>query len=240
MSRELDELVDELLRRREEAVSLVRRLYAGELSAEAFIAAMREWSNAQAELVARIKSGASRLPSYERYRLLSRALLGAKTFPLGEALRRDAGRLGLAPDEAWWCGLVLQERFSSAGEPPARAPEDQAPKIIIEPVSTTPPVELVQCTGGLRRRTRGDYGRARGGSGDVPHRRRLLCSGLDLFRLFSHRLRLGRGYEGGRLPHPLRQVLGVDGGGRVGGGRSQRTRWGEGGRPQERQALRVA
>jgi hypothetical protein len=134
---ELDEIVEKIVRNREEVYSASKAFLRGELSLEEYLRRLVRFWKEQPELIDASFTLAMRLDPVEMAdkmaRVLARGQLPSIARYVDEKLSKTDGKLGR------WASMVLMENFKEAGEPPVPVPE-KAP-VVVTRAPLAPPAE---------------------------------------------------------------------------------------------------
>jgi hypothetical protein len=128
---ELDEIVEKIVRNREEVYSASKAFLRGELSYEEYLWRLVRFWKEQPELIDASFTLAMRLDPVEMAdkmaRVLARGQLPSIARYVDEKLSKTDGKLGR------WASMVLRENFKEAGEPPVPVPEKAPEMVVREP-----------------------------------------------------------------------------------------------------------
>jgi hypothetical protein len=128
---ELDEIVEKIVRNREEVYSASKAFLRGELSLEEYLRRLVRFWKEQPELIDASFALAMRLDPVEMAdkmaRVLARGQLPSIARYVDEKLSKTDGKLGR------WASMVLMENFKEAGEPPVPVPEKAPETVVREP-----------------------------------------------------------------------------------------------------------
>jgi hypothetical protein len=129
---ELDEIVEKIVRNREEVYSASKAFLRGELSLEEYLRRLVRFWKEQPELIDASFTLAMRIDPVEMAdkmaRVLAKGQLPSIARYVEEVLSKTDGKLGR------WASMVLRENFKEAGEPPVPiAPREVPEKVVREP-----------------------------------------------------------------------------------------------------------
>jgi hypothetical protein len=134
---ELDEVVEKIVRNREEVYSASKAFLRGELSLEEYLRRLVRFWKEQPELIDASFALAMRLDPVEMAdkmaRVLAKGQLPSIARYVDEKLSKTDKKLGR------WASMVLRENFKEAGEPPVPVPE-KAP-VVATRAPLAPPAE---------------------------------------------------------------------------------------------------
>jgi hypothetical protein len=134
---ELDEIVEKIVRNREEVYSASKAFLRGELSLEEYLRRLVRFWKEQPELIDASFTLAMRLDPVEMAdkmaRVLAKGQLPSIARYVDEKLSKTDRKLGR------WASMVLRENFKEAGEPPVPVPE-KAP-VVATRAPLAPPAE---------------------------------------------------------------------------------------------------
>jgi hypothetical protein len=134
---ELDEIVEKIVRNREEVYSASKAFLRGELSLEEYLRRLVRFWKEQPELIDASFTLAMRLDPVEMAdkmaRVLAKGQLPSIARYVDEKLSKTDKKLGR------WASMVLRENFKEAGEPPVPVPE-KAP-VVATRAPLAPPAE---------------------------------------------------------------------------------------------------
>jgi hypothetical protein len=135
---ELDEIVEKIVRNREEVYSASKAFLRGELSLEEYLRRLVRFWKEQPELIDASFTLAMRLDPVEMAekmaRVLARGQLSSIARYVDEKLSKTDGKLGR------WASMVLRENFKEAGEPPVPIVPEKAP-VVVTRAPLAPPAE---------------------------------------------------------------------------------------------------
>ena len=136
---ELDEIVEKIVRNREEVYSASKAFLRGELPLEEYLRRLMRFWKEQPELIGASFALAMRLDPVEMAEKMARVLARGKLPSIAryvdEKLSKTDGKLGR------WASMVLNENFKEAGEPPVPVPE-KAPEMVMWEPSAQPADEI--------------------------------------------------------------------------------------------------
>lgn len=137
---ELGEIVEKIVRNREEMYSASKALLRGELSREEYLRRLVRFWKEQSELIDASFALAMRLDPVEMAdkmaRVLAKGQLPSIARYVEEVLSKTDGKLGR------WASMVLREDFKEAGEPPVTIAPEEAPEAVAHVSPPKPPAEL--------------------------------------------------------------------------------------------------
>jgi len=138
---DLDEIVEKIVRNREEMYSASKAFLRGELSLEEYLRRLVRFWKEQPELIDASFALAMRLDPVEMAdkmaRVLARGQLPSIARYVEEVLSKTDGKLGR------WASMVLRENFKEAGEPPVPIAPEKAPEAVVR-APPAPPAEAIE------------------------------------------------------------------------------------------------